>query len=68
MDCDPNCTRDMDGICDPACRERWADLIDQERERAKEERRAHLVRFFSRWAQWRRVNAIARQACGKEAT
>ena len=31
--CDPNCTRDMDGICDPACRERywWARRAEVER-------------------------------------
>ena len=50
LDCDPECTRDMDGICDPRCRERWADLIDQERDREKRERREHLSDLFARWS------------------
>ncbi len=66
IDCDPNCTRDLDGICDPACRGRWADLIDQEREWAKRVRRAHLSELLARWRRWTVVNAIARQACGWE--
>jgi hypothetical protein len=66
IDCDQNCTRDLDGICDPACRERWADLIDAERERAKRVRREHLIRFFSRWRRWTAINSMAQQACGME--
>ena len=68
IDCDPECTRDLDGICDPACRERWADRIDAEQAQARKRRREHLTRFFARWGQWNRINSIARMACGKEAT
>jgi len=64
MPCDQNCTRDMDGICDPRCGERWADIIDAEQAQAKQERRAHLNALLARWAQWNRINSIARQACG----
>lgn len=64
--CDPECTRDMDGICDPRCRERWADIIEEEQARTRKERRDHLRRLFARWAQWGRVNAMARMACGME--
>ena len=66
IDCDQNCTRDLDGICDPRCRERWADLIDAEQAQARKRRREHLLRFFARWAQWTRINSMARQACGME--
>ena len=66
MDCDQNCTRDMDRICDPRCRERWADVIEAEQAQARKERRDHLRRLFARWAQWGRVNAMARMACGME--
>ena len=67
MPCDENCTRDMDGICDPRCRERWADIIDAEQAQAKQERRAHLNALLARWAQWNRINSMARLCCGMEA-
>lgn len=67
LDCDQNCTRDMDGICDPRCRERWADRIDAERAQARKRRREHLTRLLARWAQWNRINSMARLCCGMEA-
>ena len=66
MDCNMECTRDMDGICDPRCRERWADLNDAERAVARKARREHLHRLMARWAQWNRINSMARMACGME--
>lgn len=35
MNCNPDCTRDLDRICDPACRERWADIIEAEQAQAR---------------------------------
>ena len=64
--CDENCTRDLDGVCDPRCRERWAGVIEEEQARTRKERREHLHRLMARWAQWGRVNAMARMACGME--
>ena len=66
MPCDENCTRDMDRICDPRCRERWADVIEAEQAQARKERRAHLIALLARWAQWNRINSMARMACGME--